>query len=95
VINGSLLNQDVLVEIIKNEAQKMFALMAEEFQKELTTNYTFDDKLLTRDEVAIKLSVSKGTVDNLNKAGKITACSIGKSVRYRNSEILNYIKRIK
>jgi excisionase family DNA binding protein len=92
--SGSLINQEVLVAVIKEEALKMFAEMAEEFKKELATNYTFDDKLLTREEVAEKLAVSKGTVDNLNKAGKLMAYSIGRSVRFRNSEVLRFIERI-
>ena len=90
---SSLINQDVLVALVKEEAQKLFIEMSEKFQNELATNYTFDDKLLTRDEVAKKLAVSKGTVDNMSSSGRLKPLTIGRSVRFRNSDVLEFIKR--
>lgn len=90
---SSLINQDVLVALVKEEAQKLFFEMSEKFQNELATNYTFDDKLLTREEVAKKLAVSKGTVDNMSSSGRLKPLTIGRSVRFRNSDVLEFIKR--
>ena len=90
---SSLINQDVLVALVKEEAQKMFIEMSEKFQNELAANYTFDDKLLTREEVAKKLAVSKGTVDNMSSSGRLKPLTIGRSIRFRNSDVLEFIKR--
>lgn len=93
VFSNALINQDVLAALVKEEAQRLFSEMVEHFKNELAANYTFDDRLLTREEVAIKLCVSKGTVDNMSRAGKLNPVTIGRSIRFRNSEVLDFIKR--
>jgi excisionase family DNA binding protein len=89
------LNQDLLIEVINNLVNKLVESKFHEFKKDLSSNYYFDDSLITREELADKLNVSIGTIDNLRARGKITGMSVGKSVRFKNSEILEYIKNLK
>ena len=89
------LNQDLLIEVINNLVTKLVEAKLDEFKKDLSSNYYFDDSLITREELAGKLNVSIGTIDNLRMRGRITGRSVGKSVRFKNSEILEYIKNLK
>jgi predicted DNA-binding transcriptional regulator AlpA len=88
-------NQSVFDEIIKKEVERLVRLQMDDFKRDLSTNYFFDDRLLGREEVAIKLDISIGTLDNIRKKGKLKGCAIGKSVKFRNSEVLAYIKSLK
>jgi excisionase family DNA binding protein len=85
------LNQELLIEVINNLVNDLVEAKFDEFKKDLSSNYYFDDSLITREELADKLNVSIGTIDNLRARGKITGRSVGKSVRFKNSEILEYI----
>lgn len=89
------INQNVFDDIIKNEVERLVKLQMDDFEKKLSENYFFDDKLLSREEVAVKLAISLGTLDNLRKRGKLKGCGIGKGVKFRNSEVLAYIKLLK
>lgn len=97
MLNNNLINFDneAFKGIIRNEVERLVALQMDVFEKKISENYFFDDKLLSRDEVAVKLAVSLGTLDNLRKRGKLKACGIGKGVKFRNSEVLAYIKSLK
>lgn len=48
----------------------------------------FSDKLLTTEEVAQLFSVSKGTVANWRKKGKIKSYVIGRSIRYSYNHVM-------
>mgnify|MGYP006174398297 CR=1 FL=1 len=89
------LNQELLIKVINNLVTKLVEAKLDEFKKDLSSNYYFDDSLITREELAGKLNVSIGTIDNLRMRGRITGRSVGKSVRFKNSEILEYIKNLK
>ncbi len=91
----NLFNEDVLSRLISAEVEKLANIKFEEFNKELLKNYTFDDKLLSREATAKKLDISVRQVDNLVKKGRLNKCSIGRSVKFKNSNILAYINSIK
>lgn len=97
MLNNNLFNfnQIGFDEMIKKEVERLVRLQMDNFEKQLSENYCFDDKLLSREEVAIKLDISLGTLDNQRKRGKLKGCAIGKSVKFRNSEVLTYIKSLK
>ncbi|MEI7509033.1 MAG: hypothetical protein WCJ62_06160 [Flavobacterium sp.] len=90
-----LINYDALKKIINDEVERLATVKFEEFKKELSENYSFDDKLLNREATAKKLNLSVRQVDNLAEKGKLTKCSIGRSVKYKNSDVLAYINGIK
>jgi hypothetical protein len=97
MLNNNLFNfnQIGFDEIIKKEVERLVRLRMDDYESKLSANYYFDDKLLGREEVAIKLNISIGTLDNLRKRGKLKGCAIGKCVKFRNSEVLSYIKSLK
>ena len=90
-----LINYDALKKIINDEVERLAAVKFEEFKKELLENYSFDDKLLNREATAKKLNLSVRQVDNLAEKGKLKKCSIGRSVKYKNSDVLVYINALK
>lgn len=98
MLASNIINQDALQTHINNEVERLTKIKFEELKegllKDLSQNYYFDDCLLSREEVADKLAVSIGTVDNLRKRGKIVNSNIVSGVRYKKSEILRYIKTI-
>ena len=98
MLTSSIINQDALHAQINNEVERLTAIRFEEFKDalldEIAQNYYFDDCLLSREEVAKKLDVSIGTVDNLKKRGTIVSSNIGKGVKYKKSEILRYMKTL-
>ena len=98
MLTSSIINQDALQAQINNEVERLTAIRFEGFKNELleslSKNYYFDDCLLSREEVAQKLNVSIGTVDNLKKRGKIASSNIGMGVKYKKSEILRYINTL-
>ena len=49
---------------------------------------------MSREDVAEKLNVSIGTIDNLRNRNRLHACRVGNSVKFRKSEILEYIKQL-
>jgi len=77
-----------------------------EFFKEITNkiSYIFDrkinaikelreDNILTEKEVSTKLKVSQKTISNMRKQGtipQVTYFYVGKSVRYRESKVIEY-----
>lgn len=99
MLTSSIINQDALQAQINNEVERLTAIRFEEFKnnllQELSKNYHFDDKFLTREQVAEKLELSIGTVDNLRKSGKLKGSRAGKLVRFKNSEVLAYMKNLK
>ena len=90
-----LINYDALKKIINDEVERLATVKFEEFKKELLVNYSFDDKLLNREDTAKKLNLSVRQVDNLAEKGKLKKCSIGRSVKYKNSDVLAYINALK
>ena len=46
-----------------------------------------EDRLLTKKEVCLQLGIGETSVWNLTKRGRLTAVKVGKSVRYRQSEV--------
>lgn len=84
----------MLNEIIAAHVDKLVAIKLQEFETQLSSNYTFDDSLLSREEVANKLNVSLGTVDNMRDQKKIIGYSVGKLVKFKKSEVLQYIKNL-
>ena len=80
---------------VNNEVERLFAIKVEEFKKELSVNYSFDDCLLDRVQVSDKLGISIRQVDNLTSSGKLKKCSLGRGVKFRNSDVLEYMKSLK
>ena len=87
-------NTNVLHDEIKNEVDRLVKIKFEELKKELLQTYFFNDNLLSREAAAEKLNVSVGTIDNLRKSKKLKGCSIRRSVKFKNSEILEYIRSL-
>lgn len=50
------------------------------------------ERLLTRDEVARYLGISVATVDNYRKKGQLRSVKYGKFLRFRESDIRQYIE---
>jgi len=98
MLTSSIINHDALQTQINSEVERLTKIRFEEFKNELlesiSKNYYFDDCFLSREEVAQKLGVSIGTVDNLRKRGKITKSNIGTAVKYKKSEILRYMNTL-
>lgn len=90
-----LINHDAIVRFIKEEVDKLASIKIEEFRKELSQNYYFDDCLLNREAVSSKLDISLRQVDTLVKTKRLKKCSIGRSVKFRNSDVLEYMAKLK
>lgn len=91
----NLFNEDVLSRLISAEVEKLANIKFEEFKKSLEETYVFDDKLLNRDEVSKKLDISLRQVDTLVQTKRLKKCSIGRSVKFRNSDVLEYMANLK
>ena len=50
-----------------------------------------EDRLLTKKEVCSQLGIGETSVWNLTKRGRLTAVKVGKSVRYRQSEVTDIL----
>lgn len=92
---SKLINENALITCVNNEVERLFAIKVEEFKKELSGNYSFDDYLLNRVQVSNKLGISIRQVDTLTRRGKLKKCSLGRGVKFRNSDVLEYIKSLK
>lgn len=92
---SNLFNEEALINIINNEVERLATIKFEEFKKELSVSYSFDDCLLDRVQVSSKLGISIRQVDNLTNRGKLKKCSLGRGVKFRNSDVLEYIKSLK
>lgn len=90
-----LINQEAIFKIINDEVEKLATKKIEEFRRELAQNYCFDDSLINREAVSKKLDISLRQVDTLVKTGRLKKCSIGRSVKFRNSDVLAYIRTLK
>ena len=90
-----LINQEAIFKIINDEVEKLAIKKIEEFRRELAQNYFFDDSLMNKKTVSKKLDISVRQVDNLMKTGKLKNCAIGRSVKFKNSDILAYIATLK
>ena len=51
-----------------------------------------EDRLLTKAEVCAKLGIKPTSVWNLVQKGKLTAIKVGRSSRYKLSEVNEYLK---
>lgn len=92
---SNFINEEVLMNNINNEVERLFKIKFEEIKKELSGNYSFDDCLLDRVQVSGKLGISIRQVDNLTSRGKLKKCSLGRGVKFRNSDVLEYMKSLK
>jgi excisionase family DNA binding protein len=90
----NLINEDVLVQLISSEVEKLANIKFEEFKKDLAVNYYFDDCLLNKKEVSKKLNISLRQVDSLVSSRRLKKCAIGRSVKFRNSDVLNYMANL-
>ncbi len=54
-----------------------------------------ETKLLTRKEAAEILSISLPTLNTYTKKGKLKAYKIGRSVRYKEEELMEALKSVK
>ena len=88
-------NKTLLDDLIKKEVDRLVEERFDELKKVLSQTYFFDDSLLSREEVAKKLGVSIGKVDSLKKTKKLKSCNSGRNVKFRNSDVLQYIKSLK
>jgi len=88
------LNEKLLNEMIAAQVDKLVAIKLQEFETQLSSNYIFDDYLLSREEVANKLNISKGTLDNLRNRKVLIGYNVGKSVKFKKSDVLQYIKNL-
>lgn len=95
--NVNIFNFDQIVfeDIIKTEVEKLVKQYMSSYEQKLAENYCFDDKLLSRKETANKLNISLRTLADKTKNGKIRSVCQGRSVKFRNSDILEYIKKLK
>lgn len=91
---SNLINLDELDNIINKRVSESLEIKAKELKEELAKNYVFNDYNLTRKDVASVLAISLRQVDNLKSMGKLKPCSIGKSVRFKNSVVQEYIKNL-
>ncbi len=92
---SKLINENALIACVNNEVERLFAIKVEAFKKELSGNYSFDDYLLNRVQVSDKLGISIRQVDTLTRRGKLKKCSLGRNVKFRNSDVIEYIKYLK
>lgn len=99
MFTSSIINQDALQAQINNEVERLVKIKFEsfknEFLNELSQNYYLDDFLLSRKETAKKLDICLRTLDTRTENGKIKKVSQGNGVKYRNSDVLEYIKQLK
>lgn len=91
---SNLINLDELDNIINKRVSESLEIKAKELKDELAKNYVFNDYNLTRKDVAKVLAISLRQVDNLKSKGKLKSCLIGKSVRFKNSVVQDYIKNL-
>ena len=96
---SSFINQDALQAHINNEVERLTQKKLEEFKegflKDLSQNYIRDDYLLSRKETAKKLDICVRALDYKVEGGKIKSVGQGRSVKFKNSDILEYIKNLK
>lgn len=98
MFTSSIINQDALQSQINSEVERLTAIKFEEFKnnllEELSKNYYFDDCLLDKIKVARKLGISVRQVDNLVTKGKLKKCGLGRSVKFKNSDINEYVRSL-
>lgn len=98
MLTSSIINQDALHVQINNEVERLTAIRFEEFKnnllQELSKNYYFVDNLFNKKKVAEILDISVRQVDNLVDSGKLKKCGLGRSVKFRNSDVNEYIKSL-
>ena len=69
----NIINLNALNVLFKNEVKRLVEVEVENFKKEISKNYYFDDCLMSREDVAEKLNVSIGTIDNLRNRNRLHA----------------------
>lgn len=93
-MEGKLLNEDFLNNIIKSQVDLVLSGFVSNLHNDLSVVSNLGDFLLDREQVAKILNISVRQVDNLKSKGKLKSCLIGKSVRFKNSTIQDYIKSL-
>lgn len=95
----NLFNEEALIKMINDEVEKLTKIKFEEFKqdyfKELAQNYFLEDSLISRQETARMLSMCVRNLDYNTSEGKIKSVNQGRSVKYRKSDILEYIRNLK
>ncbi len=95
----NLFNEEALIKMINDQVEKLTKIKLEEFKKdfyeELAQNYYLDDLLISRKETAKLLSMCVRNLDYNTSNGKIKSVNQGRCVKYRKTDILEYMKNLK
>lgn len=85
--------------MINDEVEKLTKIKLEEFKqgffKELAQNYYLDDLLISRKETAKMLSMCVRNLDYITSEGKIKSVNQGRCVKYRKTDISEYMSNLK
>ncbi len=86
------MNETRLILIERDELKKLIQEAVRDSQPPQTSSpQKTEEHLLTSDELAAELHMSKVTIWKLRKAGRIIGYKLGRRVYYKKSEILNGI----
>ncbi len=84
--------QTKLILIEPDELRKLIQEAVRDSQPPQTSSpQKIEERLLTSDELAAELHMSKVTIWKLRKAGRIKGHKLGRRIFYKKSEILNGI----
>ena len=53
-----------------------------------------NEKMLTKEELAVRLNISAYDVDKLRKKQNMPSIKIGRSYRYNHQDVENFIKKL-
>ena len=88
--------------ILHNISSEEFFNKLNELKNELTVNHlslqkveTFNEELMTSEEVALFFKRHKDTIDNWTKKGYLIKYGIGRAVYYKRSEVESAIVPLK
>lgn len=88
--------------ILHNISSEEFFNKLSELKNELTVNHlslqkveTFNEELMTSEEVALFFKRHKDTIDNWTKKGYLIKYGIGRAVYYKRSEVESAIVPLK
>lgn len=85
------LSEDQAAQIVKEAAQIAVLSALNEWER-LAKEQEVHDPLLTKKESGVLLNVSPSTIDNLFSKGTLKGYRIASSVRFKRSELLQYIE---
>ncbi|MCR9102452.1 MAG: helix-turn-helix domain-containing protein [bacterium] len=87
-----VLSEHEASKIVKEAAQIAVSAALNEWER-LAKEQEINDPLLTKKEAGALLNVSVSTIDNLYNTGKLKGYRIASSVRFKRSELLEYIEQ--